>query len=362
MELSYPGKKPEREILDTTAPCALSGNITNANMLIKGDNLAVLQTLRNAGFAAKVDLIYIDPPFATNVVFTIGAGKASTVSAAHGGTVAYADTLRGSAFVEYIRERLILARELLSSGGSLYLHSDYKIGHYLKVVMDEVFGAERFRNDIARIKCNPKNFSRTGYGNVKDMILFYTKTDAPIWHEVRAPFTADEKAALFRKRDKAGRAYTTTPLHAPGVTVSGATAGAWRGITPPVGRHWRMPPAELDALDAAGLIEWSPTGNPRKILYADEQNGKKLQDIWNFKDSQHPAYPTEKNLEMVKTIIRASSDEGSIVLDFFCGSGTTLVAAGALGRRWIGVDASGQAIAVAKTRLGDVDYDFLEQL
>jgi adenine-specific DNA-methyltransferase len=175
---------------------------------------------------------------------------------------------------------------------------------------------------------------------------------------------------LFKKHDKNGRAYTTIPLHAPGETKNGVTSQEFKGLKPPKGRHWRCAPEELEALDKAGLIEWSPTGNPRKIMYADEKDGKKLQDIWEFKDYQYPVYPTEKNLDMLKTIIQASSHERSIVLDFFCGSGTTLVAAQELNRKWIGVDKSAQAIKVAKSRLdsvlptlfGCVEYQYLEEI
>ena len=245
----------------------------------------------------------------------------------------------------------MLLRELLSDHGSIYLHIDYKIGHYVKVLMDEVFGPENFRNDITRIKCNPKNFSRTGYGNIKDMILFYSKSASPTWREARRPLSAEQTARLFKKIDAGGRRYTTVPLHAPGETARGETGKAWRGIMPPKGRHWRSAPAALDALDRDGLIEWSSSGVPRKKIYLDQMPGQKVQDIWEFKDPQHPSYPTEKNLDMLKLIVAASSDEQDLVLDCFCGSGTTLVAADELNRNWIGIDESEHAIEVAKKRL-----------
>jgi adenine-specific DNA-methyltransferase len=370
MELYYPGKKSEREILELTPVSNLNHNITDSNMLIKGENLNILQSLRKAGMTGKIDLIYIDPPFSTNTVFTIGTDRVSTISSSNGDTVAYSDTLCGYNFIEFIRERLIIARELLSLEGSIYLHIDYKIGHYVKIIMDEIFGIDNFRNDISRIKCNPKNFSRKAYGNIKDMILFYSKSNNPIWNEPKVPFTDIDKEKLFKKHDKNGRAYTTIPLHAPGETKNGPTSQEFKGIKPPKGRHWRCSPDELETLDKAGLIEWSPNGNPRKIIYADEKDGKKLQDIWEFKDYQYPVYPTEKNIDMLKIIIQASSNENSRVLDFFCGSGTTLVAAQELNRNWIGVDKSPQAIKVVKSRLdsvsptlfGSVDYNYLEEV
>jgi len=367
MELYYPGKKRTRKILDNTPSCILRGEMSTSNLLIRGENLSVLQKLRET-YTDKIDLIYIDPPFATNTVFTIGETRVSTISMSSNDSIAYTDNLLGYEFVEFIRERLILARELLSDKGAIYLHIDYKIGHYIKVIMDEIFGAENFRNDITRIKCNPKNFYREAYGNIKDMVLFYSKTKNIIWNNPRLPFSQSDKEKLFKKIDKDGRAYTTIPLHAPGETKNGATAGTFKGLLPPKGRHWRCAPAELEELDKAGLIEWSSNGNPRKIIYADEKDGKKMQDIWDFKDYQYPEYPTEKNLELLKTIVSASSNEGSIVMDFFCGSGTTLIAAQELNRNWIGIDKSEQAIKTAKNKLSkqrsdffsSVDYSYLE--
>ena len=265
--------------------------------------------------------------------------------------IAYSDTLVGPAYLEFMRERLVLLRELLSDSGSIYLHIDYKIGHYVKVLMDEVFGAENFRNDVTRVKCNPKNFSRTGYGNVKDMILFYSKSDSPTWREARRPLSAEQAERLFKKTETDGRRYTTVPLHAPGETTRGETSKPWRGMNPPKGWHWRSAPNVLDQLDRQGLIEWSSSGVPRKKIYLDAGNGQKVQDIWEFKDPQHPNYPTEKNLDMLKLIVGASSNEGDLVLDCFCGSGTTLIAAEELGRNRIGIDESPHAVEVTSNRL-----------
>ena len=189
--------------------------MNDKNILINGDNLYGLQYLIDKGYTGKIDLVYIDPPFATGGNFTITDGRASTISNSSKGEIAYTDTLRGNDFIEFLRKRLILIKELLSSQGSLYLHIDYKIGHYVKVMMDEVFGIANFRNDITRIKCNPKNFNRIGYGNIKDMILFYTKTDNPIWNEPIVPYTPVDIQTLFTKVDANGRRYTTVPIHAP---------------------------------------------------------------------------------------------------------------------------------------------------
>lgn len=372
MFITYDNKKNEADILEHTSRAELktvSGEGTE-NKLIHGDNLSVLKTLLD-NYSGKVDLVYIDPPFATNGYFKIGEGRTNTISNSSEDEIAYHDTLVGDEFLEFLRERLIFLREFMSDKASIYLHIDYKIGHYVKLIMDEVFGRENFRNDIARIKCNPKNFQRKGYGNIKDLILFYSKSNNPTWNNPAVSHSEGEAERLFKKVDKDGRKYTTIPLHAPGETANGNTGKTWRGVKPPRGRHWRSDPAVLEDLDKHGLIEWSSTGVPRKKIYLDESAGKKMQDIWEFKDPQYPDYPTEKNLELLKFIIAASSNEGDLVLDCFCGSGTTLVAAQELGRHWIGVDASDAAIRVSKKRLaglsanlfsGNTGFELLEQV
>jgi adenine-specific DNA-methyltransferase len=327
------------------------------NRLILGDNLAVLRALRqSAGVAGEVRLVYIDPPFATDQEFRFGDVRTSTVSSSLRDRTAYEDRLVGPAYLEYLRQRLVLLRELMADNGSIYLHIDCKIGHYVKVLMDQVFGQERFINDITRIKCNPKNFERRAFGNVKDMILFYSKSESYLWNEPREELTQEDISRLFSKTDERGRQYTTTPIHAPGETRNGPTGDLWEGLLPPSGRHWRYSPKELSRLQGQGLIEWSSTGNPRKKIYAEDamRIGKKRQDIWAFKDPQYPSYPTQKNLELLETIINCSSNPGDLVLDCFAGSGTTLVAAEKHGRRWIGIDDSPHAIKVAAKRLAEL--------
>lgn len=328
------------------------------NILIKGDNIEGLTfLLEKRNLKGKIDLVYIDPPFATGSNFRISKdGRASTISSVKEGDIAYTDTLTGLEFLNFLKARLTLLKELLSEQGSIYLHIDYKVGHYVKILMDEVFGMDCFRNDITRIKCNPKNFKRIGYGNMKDLILFYTKSSSPIWNEPKEKYSEKDIERLFPKTDKEGRRYTTVPIHAPGETKNGKTSQPFRGIRPPKGRHWRTNVDTLENWDKAGLIEWSNTGNPRKIIYADEQGGKRVQDIWEFKDPTHPIYPTEKNPHLLDLIIRTSSNEDSMVLDCFCGSGTTLKAAELNHRSWIGIDASDLAIDATKVKLEAMDH------
>ena len=360
MQLSYSNKKSEQEIFESIPDIGLFqvNSSTNDNLLIQSDNLIALkQLITNYNLAGKIDLVYIDPPFATNNTFTISEDRASTITNSLNGTIAYKDTLKGGDFIEFIRERLILLRMLLSDNGSIYLHIDYKIGHYVKIIMDEVFGIDNFRNDITRVKCNPKNFGRKGYGNIKDLILFYSKTENPIWKEPIAPYSDADKLKLFQKIDSDGRHYTTIPLHAPGETQNGNTSKPFKGILPPKGRHWRSDVKILEQLDAEGLIEWSDKGNPRKKIYFDEQGGKRIQDIWEYKDPQYPVYPTEKNSELLDLIVKTSSSENSIVLDCFCGSGTTLKAAQENNRKWIGIDESDEAIRMTKIKLSSLTGD-----
>ncbi len=328
------------------------------NLLIHGDNLMGIEfLLKNKNLGEKIDLIYIDPPFSTNVSFTITNGRASTISNSKNGDIAYSDKLKGKDFISFLRDRLVLLKDLLSEQGSIYLHIDYKIGHYVKIMMDEVFGIENFINDITRIKCNPKNFKRTGYGNIKDMILFYSKAAKPIWNEPKQPYTQKDIEKLFPKI-KQGRRYTTVPIHAPGETENGNSNRPFKGIVPPVGRHWRTDVETLDKWDKEGLIEWSNTGNPREIIFADEREGKRVQDIWEYKDPQYPNYPTEKNANILDLIIRTSSNDRSIVLDCFCGSGTTLKSAHLLNRQWIGIDESKLAIKATTEKIKNIEDDF----
>lgn len=332
------------------------------NILIKGNNISGLKWLLDNGYKGKIDLVYIDPPFATGGTFSKDKnGRVATISKSSDSILAYSDTLQGKDYINYLKERVLLIRELLSDKGSFYLHIDYKIGHYVKVMLDEVFGIDNFRNDITRIKCNPKNFERIGYGNIKDMILFYTKGKRPIWHNPTFPSTKEEIERLYTKIDSNGRRYTTVPIHAPGETKNGESNKPFRGIYPPKGRHWRCSVEELEELDRQGLIEWSSKGNPRKINYADDHMTKKAQDIWEFKDPSYPIYPTEKNLDLLKFIIEASSDDDSIVMDCFCGSGTTMVAASICNRRWIGIDKSEVAIETVKTRFNTDNSLFKEK-
>ena len=360
MELSYTGKKSKEDILEKAKKISIDLQLPTGSFLLYGDNFDGLSYLLQNGYEGKIDLIYIDPPFNTDQVFLVDDERQSTVSRPRNGTVAYQDKFTLEGYLEFIRERVVLLHRLLSEQGSLYFHIDMKMGHYCKIILDEVFGSKNFKNDITRIKSNPKNFSRKAYGNEKDVVFFYAKNaNKNIWNNVRIPLSEEELNKLYKKKDANGY-YTTIPLHAPGETKDGPTGQLWRGMFPPKGRHWRTNPQEFDRLDAQGLIEWSSKGNPRIKKYAKDHKGNTIQDIWSFKDPQNPAYPTQKNEELLKRIILQSSKADSVVLDCFAGGGTTLVAAQKLGRKWIGMDNSREAIQAITRQLSDDGYVVLE--
>ncbi len=322
-----------------------------------GDNLEGLGLLRERG--TRVDLVYIDPPFATNTEFRMDSERANTVSAS--GELAFADTLRGDDYLEQLGRRLEAIRSVMAGDGSIYVHIDVKMEHHVRLLMDRVFGERNFRNSITRIKCNPKNFNRYAYGNIKDAILFYSVSPVRLkWRPQEEPLTDEDAESRYPLVDGEGRRYATTPLHAPGVTQRGVTGAPWRGLPPPAGRHWRYTPDKLEELDAAGLIAWSTTGNPRKIIYADQSSGKLPQDVWEYKDPQRPSYPTQKNAAMLERIILTSSEPGDTVLDCYAGSGTTLLEAERLGRRFVGMDDAPAAQEVTERRLRDAGVEWGE--
>jgi len=347
--LDYAGKKPAAEIL-ATPPAQLSvawqPDSTTGNALYYGENLAVLAALlREPRVRGNVRLIYIDPPYATRSVFQ--SRKQAD---------AYHDLLAGADYLEFLRERLILLRELLAADGSIYVHLDENMAFQAKVLMDEIFGPANFRNWLTRKKCNPKNYTRKTYGNVADYILFYTKSDSYVWHRPVETWTDERAAREYTYTETGtGRRFKKVPVHAPGVR-NGETGKPWRGKLPPPGKHWQYPPRTLDEMDARGEIYWSPTGNPRRKIYLDQSSGVPVQDIWmEFRDAHNQnihitGYPTEKNPALLSRIIAASSNPGDLVLDCFSGSGTTLEAAHRLGRRWLGVDNSAEAIRTTLAR------------
>jgi len=348
--LEYEGKSSVEEIFNISPAkldCVISVENHLRNRLIYGENLRVLRNLLNdINVAGKIRLIYIDPPYAT------GSGFESRKQ-----SHAYHDLIGGADYLEFLRHRLILLKELLAEDGSIYIHLDENMAFPIKILMDEIFGSKNFRNWITRKKCNPKNYTRKQYGNISDYILFYTKNENYVWNQAFEAWTDTTSKKEYQcVEEETGRRYKKVPVHAPG-TRNGATGQPWRGMLPPPGKHWQYTPDTLDEMDARGEIYWSPTGNPRRKVYLDNSKGIPVQDIWlNFKDAHNQnikitGYPTEKNSEMLKRITLASSNKNDLVLDAFSGSGTTIAIAEELGRQWIAIDNSPLAIETTIHRL-----------
>lgn len=346
--LTYPGKVPEKDILKSVKSKYINienskeGCFSNNGSLIWSDNWFALHELINSG--VKFKLIYLDPPYATGLDF-------SSRSLEH----AYNDSVVGASYIEYIRQRIILMRELLSEDGSIYVHIGHQMVSELKIVLDEVFGAKNFRNKITRRKCSSKNFTKNQYPNLNDYLLFYSKSNQYTWNQPREKADKEWIDKEYPKVDARGQ-YKLVPIHAPGIR-RGETGAEWRGMKPPEGKHWQFVPSKLEDFDKNGEIHWSKTGNPRRKVYLTEDKSLPITDYWpDFRDAYHQStlitgYPTEKNLDMLKMIIAASSNAGDLVLDPFCGSGTTLHAAELLGRHWFGIDQSFNAIKTSASRL-----------
>ena len=341
IEIVYEGKQSINTVLNSdfkTYNYSIPVNGGGYNYLYFDDNINVLRYLINNGYRNKIDLVYIDPPFATKSDFL-------NRNQEH----AYSDSLSGAEYVEFLRERIILLYELLSDRGSIYVHLDNNMAFTMKIIMDEIFGEKYCQAFITRKKCSTKNYTKNTYGNISDYILFYSKSDKYTWNRPYDPWSFDKMIEQYPCVDESGNRYKKVPLHAPGIR-NGETGKEWRGMLPPKGKHWQYTPEKLDELDALGEIYWSPTGNPRRKVYCDINKGIPIQDIWiNYRDCINQAqkttgYPTEKNIDMLKMIVQASSNKGDLVLDCFAGSGTTLAAAFELDRKWIGVDSSRESM------------------
>lgn len=313
------------------------------NSFVLDDNFFALNDFLRT--SRKATLFYLDPPYGTGLDF-------QSRNLEH----AYKDSMGQAEYVEFMRRRLILMRECLTEEGSIYVHIGHQMLAHLKVVMDEIFGADNFRNLITRRKCSSKNFTSKQYANLNDFILFYSKGRNYTWNQPAVDAEDDWILKEYPKTDRFGRRYKLVPIHAPG-TRNGETGKPWRDMMPPPGKHWQYVPEKLEELDRQGDIHWSKNGNPRRKVYWTADKKRPMTDYWDqFRDAHHQSiqitgYPTEKNLDMVKMIVGASSNPGDLVIDPFCGSGTTIQAARDQGRRFIGMDASFTAAKATMRRM-----------
>jgi adenine-specific DNA-methyltransferase len=343
MAVSIPKSKSNGSVIELNGKEKIefvANYVNGENRLYYGDNLDVLKQLTyELSVCGKVKLIYIDPPYSTGGVFQTRDLKD-----------AYSDVLLGNEYLAFMQKRLELLHQLLSEQGSIYVHLDSKMVFHIKIMLDIIFGENNFQGMITRKKCKPKNYTRKTFGNVSDYILFYTKSDNPTWNRPYDEWTDERilKEYPFIE-EKTGRRYKKVPIHAPGIR-NGLTGQEWRGMMPPAGKHWQFVPTTLDEFDAKGEIYWSSTGNPRRKVFLENSKGIPVQDIWldyldiNNQNTKGTGYPTEKNPDLLKRVIEASSDKGDLILDCFAGSGTTLAAADELNRKWIGIDSSEEAI------------------
>jgi site-specific DNA-methyltransferase (adenine-specific) len=257
------------------------------------------------------------------------------------------------AYLTYMAQRMIEMHRVLKDTGSLYLHCDTTASHYLKIVMDEIFGKNNFRNEISWRR-NTSHSDAVGYGRVRDTILFYTKTQNAVWNDVYQKYNDEYVEQYYKYKDKNGRRWMSGDLGAAGLAGGGYNY-QWHGHT----KLWRCPIETMRQLEADGKIFYTKNGVARRKRYLDEAKGIPAQDDWwdvqalRSWHKERTVYPTQKPLALLHRIIKASSNEGDIVFDPFCGCATTCVAAQQLGRKWIGIDIEKQAVNILIERLSD---------
>jgi len=333
------------------------------NLLIWSDNKLVMSSLIKQGWAGKVNLIYIDPPFFTGADFTVRTKVGDAQIEKEPSIIeerAYKDTWSGgiASYLKYMYERLVLMRELLAENGSIYVHLDSHVGHYVKVMMDEIFGYENFINEIIWQKIRSSKGQAKSFGNVHDLIYAYTKSKSYFFNK---PYTEVNEKLLkthYKYVDDDGRIYQLCDL-----TQSGSGPARKFGdklLAPPSGKHWIWSQEKINEGIKDGRIVFTTGIMPRLKRYLDESKGNPIEDIWmdiypiNSMAMERLDFDTQKPEALLDRIILASSNPGDIVADFFCGSGTTLAVTEKLGRRWVGSDLSKFAIQVTRKRLLDI--------
>jgi adenine specific DNA methylase Mod len=357
------------------------------NQLFFGDNLGVL---RESIKDESVDLIYLDPPFNSsanyNVLFSSPKGHQSGAQIEafedtwHWGEEAekeyaeilsqpntqLADVVRSfrqflgendmMAYLVMMANRLLELHRVLKETGSLYLHCDPTASHYLKLVLDGIFGADQFRNEIVWKRTTAHN-DPVRYGRISDRILYYTKTDKRTFNVMHGDYSA-EQLSRYKYEDEKGK-FKAENLTAP--HFSETRTIDWRGVHPGSNRQWRFSTEELDRLYEEGRILLQRNGLPRKDglkEYLHEALGAPLQDIWMDiqmapTTGERLGYPTQKPLALLDRIIASSSNVGDVVLDPFCGCGTAVHSSQKLNRNWIGIDITHLAISLIEKRLRD---------
>jgi DNA methylase len=354
------------------------------NKLIWGDNKLILSSLKAGALRQQIEdagglkLIYIDPPFDVGADFSIDieiGGETFHKEPNILEQIAYRDTWgRGAdSFIAMIYERLILMRDLLAEDGSVYVHCDWRVNSMIRLAMEEVFGKDKFQNQIIWKRTGARS-GTTGFNIIDDSILFFSKSERMAWNTQYVPYSQDYLDDFFRHRDAQARRYRLTVLTAPGKR-SGSSGEAWRGYNPTAkGRHWAFPrflrpklrnpdtenlQGALDELDQMGRVHWPAKdgGVPSLIQYDSDMDGVELQSVWTdispvgAQAIERCGYNTQKPEALLERIIKASSNEGDLVADFFIGSGTTAAVAEKLGRKWLASDLGKFGIHTTRKRL-----------
>lgn len=343
------------------------------NKLIWGDNKLVLSSLKNGPLREQIQaeggikLIYIDPPFDVGADFSMDVeiGEGDEAETFHKEPsvleeLAYRDTWgKGSdSFISMIYERLSLMRDLLAEDGSIYVHCDWRVTSYIRNVLEEIFGKKNFKNEIIWKRQSAHSDSGK-YGTVHDTIWFFTKSDTWTWNQVLVEPSPDYIEGFFDQVEKeTGRRYARGDL-----TAAGLSGGGYNYEYKGVKRIWRCPLVTLEKYDREGRLHWPKKGVPRLKRYLDEFEGVMAQDIWadikviHNQSSERTGYDTQKPEALLERVIKASSNEGDLVCDFFCGSGTTLAVAEKLGRKWIGSDLGKFSIHTTRKRMISVQRE-----
>jgi DNA modification methylase len=333
------------------------------NRLIWGDKKYVLPSLLPE-FAGKVDLIYIDPPFDTGANFSFTAAipghpepsddTSFTKEPSMLEQKAYRDTWgRGlDSYLEWFYETVVLFRELLAENGGLYVHLDWRMVHYAKAVLDEVFGIDRYENEIIWRRSLPHGNIDYKFGASHDTILRFSKSAETVWTPQYSPHREEYLRDFYKYNEPDGRRYRLISCINPNSDRPNLNY-EWKGVK----RVWKYSKERMQRMHDEGLIVYSKNGIPSYKGYLDEMRGVPLQDIWidisplMGGSQEWVEYPTQKPGALLERILHASSNEGDLVLDCFCGSGTTAAVSEKLNRRWIACDLGRFAIHTTRKRL-----------
>jgi DNA modification methylase len=342
------------------------------NMLIWGDNKLVMASLLKE-FKGKIDLIYIDPPFDVGADFTMNVplGEEKETTFKDQSTlemVAYRDIWgKGTdSYLHMMYERLTLMRDLLSEQGSIYVHCDWRVNGLLRLVMEDVFSSECFQNSIIWKRTAAHNDSKR-IGKVSDTIFYFVKSDAHVWNPQFRPYDEEYLKSFYRHKEHDGRRYRTHQIERnPALGIRENLIYEYKGYTPKYG--WMVEKEKLVELDRKGMLLWSKNEKPlRKIYLEEDSEGQPIHEIWDdippvgSQSNERIDYSTQKPEALIERIIQASSNEGDLVADFFCGSGTTGAVAERLGRRWIMCDLGRFAIHTSRKRLIELQRQLHEE-